>query len=62
MRHLFLLFFISQFIFAQNNTVFTFDKSLRLDFDLLSDAQRTEVIFGQMKKEPYWGGSHTNIT
>ena len=61
MRHLFLLFFISQFIFAQNNTVFTFDKSLRLDFDLLSDAQRTEVIFGQMKKEPYWGGSHTNL-
>ena len=54
MRHLFLLFFISQFIFAQNNTVFTFDKSLRLDFDLLSDAQRTEVIFGQMKKDPYW--------
>ena len=53
MRHLFLLFFLTQFIFAQNNTVFTFDKSLRIDFNLLSDAQNTEVIFGQLRKEPY---------
>ena len=52
MRHLFLLFFLTQFIFAQNSTVFTFDKSLRIDFNLLSDAQKTEVIFGQLKKEP----------
>ena len=61
MRHLFLLFFLTQFIFAQNNTVFTFDKSLRIDFNLLSDAQNTEVIFGQLRKEPYWGGSHSHL-
>ena len=34
---------------------------MRIDFNLLSDAQNTEVIFGQLKKEPYWGGSHSHL-
>lgn len=56
MKHLFLVFFIAQCIWAQEPSVFDFSKSLRIDFNLLTDAQHTEVLFQQLKKEPYWGG------
>ena len=61
MRHLFLVFFIVQSAFAQNNTVFDCSRSLRIDFNLLANAQRIEVIFQQLKSEPHWGGSHTHL-
>ena len=56
MKHLFLVFFIAQCLWAQEPSVFDFSKSLRIDFNLLTDAQHTEVLFQQLKKEPYWGG------
>ena len=50
MKHLFLVFFIAQCIWAQEPSIFDFSKSLRIDFNLLTDAQHTEVLFQQLKK------------
>ena len=61
MKHLFLVFFSVQMLIAQNTAVFNFNQSLRIDFDLLTDASHTEVLFNQLKKEPHWGGSQTHL-
>ena len=68
MKHLFLFFFLAltlgafpNTLRAQQNPVFNFDSSLRIDFNLLTGAEHIEVLFQQLKKEPYWGGSHTNL-
>ncbi|AVM49233.1 M64 family metallopeptidase [Capnocytophaga sp. oral taxon 878] len=68
MKHLFLFFFLAftlgatqHSVWGQQSPVFNFNNSLRIDFNLLTDAQHTEVLFQQLKKEPYWGGSHTNL-
>lgn len=37
------------------------NKSLRIDFYLSGDANSVEVIVKQLKKEPHWGGSKTNL-
>lgn len=46
---------------AQNAQSFDFEKSLRIDFYISGDAHSAEVIVKQLKKEPYWGGSKTNL-
>lgn len=68
MKHLFLFFFLAltlgafpNTLRAQQNPVFNFDSSLRIDFNLLTGAEHIEVLFQQLKKEPYWGGSRTNL-
>lgn len=61
MRYLFLVFLIFPLGWGQTTPIFDFSKSLRIDFQLLSDAQGMEVIFQQLKEEPHWGGSETNL-
>lgn len=61
MKHLFFLLLFAQCIWAQPDAVFDFSKSLRIDFNLLTDAYQTEVLFQQLKKEPHWGGAQTNL-
>lgn len=56
----FFSFFVSGTFYSQE-AIFDFDKSLRFDFYLNGDAHTSEVILTQMKKEPYWGGSRTNL-
>ncbi len=35
--------------------------TLRLDYQLAGDDQHTDVFFQDLKREPYWGGSHTQL-
>jgi len=35
--------------------------TLRVDYLLAGDQENTDVYFLDMKKEPFWGGSHTNL-
>jgi hypothetical protein len=37
------------------------DSTLRIDYLLGGNSDSTEVFIQQMKKEPYYGGSHTNL-
>ncbi|MEI7982732.1 MAG: M64 family metallopeptidase [Bacteroidota bacterium] len=37
-------------------------KTLRVDYFLAGDARSEIVCFDQMKQEPFWGGSHKNLT
>jgi hypothetical protein len=37
-------------------------KTLRVDYFLAGDAHSEIVYFSQMKQEPFWGGSHKNLT
>jgi hypothetical protein len=43
------------------NKYFT-NKSLRFDFLLAGDAEQIQVFPAQMKQEPFWAGSHKNLT
>lgn len=61
MKYFYLLFFLWQATFAQVSPVFDFNKSLRIDFNLLTDANQTEVLFQQLKQEPHWGGPTANL-
>ncbi|MDO5104907.1 M64 family metallopeptidase [Capnocytophaga sp.] len=57
-----ILFFLAGFqLNAKNEYPFDFSKSLRIDFYILGDATTAEVIVSQLKKEPHWGGSKTNL-
>lgn len=49
---------LGQLFFAQN---FNFEKSLRIDFQLSGDKNNTQVFLTQMKEEPNYGGSKTNL-
>lgn len=41
---------------------FFYEKSMRFDFLLGGNADDVIVYPGQLKQEPYWAGSHTNLT
>ena len=52
---------------ADNDKGFSFDenfisKTLRVDYLLAGDSKTEVAYFVQMKEEPFWGGSHTNLT
>lgn len=41
---------------------FFVSKTMRLDFYHAGDSRSEQVYFEQVKQEPYWGGSKTNLT
>lgn len=41
---------------------FFYEKSMRFDFLLGGNASDVRVYPGQIKQEPFWAGSHTNLT
>lgn len=47
-----------QLMFSQD---FNFDKSLRIDFQLSGDNNSTQFFLTQLKAEPHYGGSTTNL-
>ncbi|CEN54108.1 M64 family metallopeptidase [Capnocytophaga canis] len=53
------LFFVQSY--SQSKSVFDFSKSLRIDFQLIGDAENLDVIVTQLKQEPFWGGSKKNL-
>ena len=63
MTRLLYVFFtlLSTQFYAQYIEPFSFKNSLRIDFYLSGDAKNEKVIFSQLKKEPYWGGSKKNL-
>lgn len=63
MRYIFYIFFTLLGIksYAQVNDFFSFEASLRIDFYLIGDAKNEKVVFSQLKKEPFWGGSTTKL-
>jgi hypothetical protein len=58
-----ILFVFSTVTFSQNNfeKYFT-NKVLRFDFIFAGNFQKTVVYPAEMKQEPYWAGSNTNLT
>ncbi|MCG8697984.1 MAG: peptidase M64, partial [Bacteroidales bacterium] len=37
------------------------NKSLRIDYYQVGDANSSEAVLHKLKKEPFWGGAHTNL-
>lgn len=62
MRLLFLsiLLFSAGNSFAQFDTYF-YNKTLRLDYSHCGDNKQDEIFFEELREEPYWGGSKTNL-
>lgn len=62
-RILFVFLFLPLFMIAQTNfsNYFT-GKSMRFDFLLAGNKTEVEVFPQQIKQEPFWGGSKTNLT
>jgi hypothetical protein len=58
----FLLFFIALSSFGQINfDKYFIEKTMRVDFMLAGNKVSTQVFLEQIKQEPYWGGSQTNL-
>ncbi len=62
MKNLFilLLLFTNGSLSAQFDSIF-FNKTLRLDYYHTGDSVNEFYSFDELKIEPYWGGSHTNL-
>ncbi len=60
---IFILFGWSVTGVAQNNfDKYFYDKVLRFDFTLAGNSRETNVYPGELKEEPYWGGSVSTLT
>lgn len=58
-----ILFSLSMLSFAQNGfEKYFISKVLRFDFILAGNSQKTAVYPVEMKEEPFWAGSNTNLT
>ena len=40
---------------------FFLSKTMRFDYNIAGDANGQVVYFEQLREEPYWGGSSTNL-
>lgn len=63
MKHFFLFFSFLFFAqsYSQQTAIFDFNRSLRVDFQLIGNVNTSDVIVTQLKEEPFWGGSKKNL-
>ncbi|WP_299577910.1 M64 family metallopeptidase [uncultured Sunxiuqinia sp.] len=58
----FVLVILPQFLLARGDfSEYFINKTLRIDYLLGGTDQTAEVVIKQLKKEPYYGGSHVNL-